>query len=106
MRPTRDRSHSSSSRSRPLRCGAVVVVVLICLMLIVLIGGTLLRTGLVQRRQLRMEERKLQAEWLAESGLERAAARLAEDPAYRGETRKILAADLGGPWSGTVIITA
>jgi Tfp pilus assembly protein PilX len=84
--------------------GAVAVVVLMCLMLIALIGGTLLRTGLVQRRRLQMEEGKLQAEWLVESGLERAVARLAEEPAYRGETWRVLAADLGGRLSGTVTI--
>ena len=51
-----------------------------------------------------MEQRTLQAEWLAESGLERAAVRLAEAPDYRGETWQVPAADLGGPWSGTVTI--
>jgi type II secretory pathway pseudopilin PulG len=77
---------------------------LVGLVLIALIAGTLLRTGLARRRGLRMEERELQARWLAESGLERAAARLAEAPDYRGETWTIPAAELGGPWSGAVAI--
>lgn len=84
--------------------GAVAVVVLICLVLIAMIGGALLRTGLVQRRRIQGEERRLQAQWLAESGLERAGARLAGSPSYRGETWQVPAADLGGPWSGTVTI--
>jgi Tfp pilus assembly protein PilX len=101
MRPHRDRPVASPGSRRR---GAVAVVVLVCLVLIALIGGTLLRTGLVQRRRLQMEEGKLQAEWLAESGLERAAARLAAAPDYRGETWRVPAADLGGRGPGTVTI--
>ena len=100
MRPHRERP-GPSLRSRR---GAVVVVMLVALVLIALIGGTLLRTGLARRRELRMEERALQARWLAESGLERAVARLAESPDYRGETWTIPAAELGGSGSGTVAI--
>ena len=95
----------SSFRCPPRRRpGVVTVAVLIGLVLVALIGGALLRTGLVQRRQIQMEERRLQAEWLAESGLERAAARLAGAPAYCGETWEVPAADLGGPWAGLVLI--
>jgi Tfp pilus assembly protein PilX len=82
----------------------VTVAVLVCLVVAAMIGGALLRTGLVQRRRIQMEERRLQALWLAESGLERAAARLADAHDYRGETWEVPAADLGGPWPGTVTI--
>jgi Tfp pilus assembly protein PilX len=88
----------------PRRPGAVTVAVLVCLVVAAMIGGALLRTGFVQRRRIQMEERRLQALWLAESGLERAAARLADAPDYRGETWEVPAADLGGPWAGTVTI--
>ena len=51
------------------------------------------------------EERRLQAEWLAESGVARAAARVAaERDDYRGETWEITAAALGASDPGRVAI--
>ena len=43
----------------------------------------------------RSQERRLQAEWLAESGAQRAVARLARDHDYTGETWSLTARDLG-----------
>ena len=51
--------------------------------------------GLAQRELARSQERRLQAEWLAESGAERAIARLATDRDYTGETWSLSAQDLG-----------
>ena len=73
-------------------------------MVIALMAGSLIRLGLARRARIRTEERTWQAEWLAESGLERAAARLAADRDYRGETWEPSAEELGGPWSGRVLI--
>lgn len=80
------------------------MVVLVCLTLAVAIGGGLLRAGMARRGQAKGEERRLQAAWLAESGLERAASRLAEATDYRGETWDIPASDLGGRDGGTALI--
>ena len=49
---------------------------------------------LVRRSILRDEERRAQADWLAESALARASARLAVDPGYVGETWRIEPAEL------------
>ncbi|WP_406701007.1 hypothetical protein V5E97_19665 [Singulisphaera sp. Ch08] len=90
------------SRSRR---GSITVFVLVCLVAIATICGVLLRIGLTERQRIRAEERRLQAEWLVESGLERAAARIAESNGqYQGETWEIPAADLGGRDSGRVTI--
>jgi hypothetical protein len=83
----------------------ITVAVLVCLLVITLICGSLLRLVQSQRTQIHSEELRLQADWLAESGLERAAARLGEDPAYHGETWSLSADELGGPASGVVTIT-
>jgi hypothetical protein len=53
---------------------------------------------------MRAEQQRLQADWLAESGLERAAAKLAADQNYSGETWEIAAADLGSGMAGAVTI--
>lgn len=70
-----------------------------------MICGVLLRIGLAERQRLRSEERRLQAEWLVESGLERAAARIEHSQgAYQGETWDLSPAELGGRDSGRVTI--
>ena len=74
-----------------------VVAVLICLIVITLISGAVLKVGLAHRDLVRAQERRLQAEWLAESGVQRALARLAVDRDYAGETWPFSAADLGLP---------
>lgn len=91
---------------RPSRCrGSIAIVVLICLVLIASLAGALLRIGLAERQRLHAEQRRLQVEWLVESGLERAAARLAESgEAYRGETWEVAASELGGRDAGRVMI--
>jgi type II secretory pathway component PulK len=87
------------------RRGAVLLAVLVCLIVITIVCGTLLKQGLAARGQLQAEERRLQARWLAESGLERAAARLESDITYPGETWKPSPDSLGGSWPGQVTIS-
>jgi len=71
------------------RDGSVVVVVMVCLMALAMIGAASLRLSLDERRVLRADEGRLQAEWLMRSGLERAVFRLAEEGSYAGETWEI-----------------
>jgi hypothetical protein len=71
------------------------VAVLVCLVVVTLVSGVLLRIGLAHRDQVRSQEHRLQAEWLAQSGLDRALARIAADPNYPGETWKLTHRDLG-----------
>ena len=89
---------------RPERRGSAIVAVVVCLVAITTICGALLRVGLEERRILRGEEHRLQAEWLAESGMARAVARLAESDDYDGETWEIPANALGGASPGLVKI--
>jgi Tfp pilus assembly protein PilX len=86
------------------RRGGILVLALICLVLAAALIGTVLRQVQLQRRQIAQHDRRLQAEWLAESGLERAAARLRADPAYAGETWSVPASELGGTDAGEVIV--
>jgi Tfp pilus assembly protein PilX len=75
--------------------GLTVVAVLVCLIIITLVSGSVLKIGLAQRELARAQERRLQAEWLAESGAQRALARFAADSTYTGETWSVSADDLG-----------
>ncbi|MBX6314323.1 MAG: hypothetical protein IRY99_15630 [Isosphaeraceae bacterium] len=94
---------SMGQRARRRR-GALAIVVVICLVLVAMFCATLFRVSLARREQVRGEEYRLQAAWLAESGLERAAARLAESPAYPGETWRIAPDELGGQGAAVVAI--
>jgi Tfp pilus assembly protein PilV len=84
------------NRSKPRR-GITIVAVLVCLFVIVMLGAALLKMALAERNSNRDQERRLQTEWLVESGLERARARIAADRSYAGEKWSIGAADLGLP---------
>ena len=86
------------------RHGLISVVVLVTLLVIGIIGVGLLRVALARRGEVRVEERKLQAEWLVTAALDRATARLAGSPTYEGETWDIPAADLGGRGSAHVVV--
>jgi hypothetical protein len=85
-----------AGRTRRPRRGLAVVAVLVCLIILTLIGATLLKLGLVRRQINRDFELRLQAEWLVESGVNRALARAAKSD-YKGETWRLTAADLGLP---------
>jgi Tfp pilus assembly protein PilV len=77
------------------RRGVALLVLLVSLAVAAAISVSVLRLAALQRRSLEIHQWQAQAEWLAESGLERAAARLAADPAYPGETWTIPAEALG-----------
>src|SRR5262249_57946399 len=66
------------------RRGAVAVAVIVCLLVLMMIGGTLLRTSLTERRLIEDQERRLPAEWVAQAGLGSAPGRAS---ASRGHTR-------------------
>jgi hypothetical protein len=98
-----DQVRSRSRKSRPDR-GLITVAVLVCLVVITMIGVGLLRVVGAQRTTIHNDEHALQSEWLAESGLERAAGRLAAEAGYPGETWSIPADVLGGASAGVVSI--
>jgi Tfp pilus assembly protein PilX len=86
------------------RRGAFAVLVLVSLLVVGMLVASLLKMALLQDRQLGYEQFRLQAIWLAESGMERAVSRSSTDPAYAGETWRIEPDQLGGAAAATVII--
>jgi Tfp pilus assembly protein PilV len=90
---------------RRRRRGLTAVAVLVCLIIITMISGAVLKVGLARRQELRAQEHRLQAEWLAEAGIRRGLARSAADPAYTSETWEVAAQELDSPDSALVTIT-
>jgi type II secretory pathway component PulK len=80
----------------PRRRGVVLLAVIVLVGVASLVAVSILKLAAARRETLRGELRQLQSDWLAESGLERAAARLAADPRYPGETWILDPETLGG----------
>jgi hypothetical protein len=79
------------------------VVVLVCLLIAGMVLGSLLKLAMLQDRQSARDGWRVQAGRLAESGLSRAASRLAADPNYAGEKWQIHPDQLGGQSAFVVI---
>lgn len=76
----------SSLTNQSHRRGAALIAALICVLLVSLMSTVLVKTALVQRDQLERDSWQLQADWLAQSALDRSLARLAADAGYTGES--------------------
>lgn len=68
------------------RRGAALVMAMVALLVVTLMSAALVQSLVTGQRQSRRYCDELQAQWLAEAGLERAVVRLARDAQYRGET--------------------
>ncbi len=89
------------AHARSRRSGLTIIAVMLTLSVLVILGSVVLRATALRRGVARGLEHRMQAQWLAESALERARARLAADPAYKGETWTLTPADLGRPATNT-----
>jgi len=73
-----------------------LIVILVCFTVAAAIFALVARQAIVARRAAEKQFWIAQAQWVAEASLERAAARLAADASYAGETWTIPAAELSG----------
>jgi len=89
---------------RAQRRGLAIIPAMVCLLLVTLLCGVMLSQAHTRRGVISQEERRMQAEWLAESALARASARLTADRGYRGETWDVPAGALDGTDAGSVTI--
>jgi hypothetical protein len=86
------------------RTGTLVFAVLVCLLVVTLIAGALTKTIVRHNRVLRLQHHRLQADWLADSAIDRAAGWLHRNPNYEGETWRISPEEAGGSFEGIVVI--
>ncbi len=85
--------------SRP---GSTLVAVLAAMTVVLLLLGGMLKIGLIGRRQLLKELDARQAECLLEAAADRAAQRLAADPAWSGDARTVAADQITGVGAASV----
>jgi len=97
------RGFGSRCRHRSRR-GAVLVVALVCVAIATVVFVSIVKMAGTERKATQTEARRLQAVWLAESALQRAAWKLASDDAYSGETWTVAAEQLAGTDAGLVEI--
>jgi Tfp pilus assembly protein PilX len=76
----------------------------VCLLVVSLVVAGALRALATDQRQLRTRRDRLQAELLAESGIERAAAAVRASKEYAGESWRIAADELRGASDGLVLV--
>lgn len=87
------RCASVAAQARERR-GAILIYAMVAMLLATMIGGALVKTALARRQLARREQMRMQAEWLAESALNRAAAKLRNDADYTGENWNIPKSEL------------
>jgi type II secretory pathway component PulK len=95
-------------RAARQRRGAVLLMALVCVTLLILFGASLVKLALMERNLLQSQQQTSQARRLAEAGFERAAARLATDRDYQGETWSLSGdeAVAGRPAAVTIRVSA
>ena len=86
------------------RRGAILVVIVVCFVVAATLFVLLARSAISLRQADETHYWSLQAQWLGEAALERAAARLATDAKYDGETWTVPGKELAGNQGGTVRI--
>ena len=95
---------SIEQRSKRTQGGFVLALVLVCLTVIVLALTAMLGRMSQGHRRAVQREQYIQANWLAESAFERAAAQLRRDSTYRGERWRIESDQLAGRGAADVVI--
>ena len=88
------------------RRGTVLIVVLVCLAVASVLFVVLAKQATLEHRVAQTRQWAVQAQWLAEAGVERAVARLAANAAYTGETWNVSAEELAGRNGAVVRIRA
>lgn len=86
------------------RRGIALLMTIAAMVFVSAIGAVLLGLARSRLLDLRREESAIQAEFLAEAALDRAAAKLQADPSYTGEIWKISAKEMGGREAAQVVI--
>ena len=91
--PNSRRRPRGRNRHSQKRRGAILVLAIVCVAITMSIMALLVRFAFMHHGAQKSQHRAAQANWLVESAIDRAAARLAIDPSYTGETWKIPAED-------------
>jgi len=75
----------------PQRRASALIMIVVCLALLAVMMTAVVRQGVAQKHYLDQRERRAQAHWLAQAGIEHAAAQLLANPRqYTGEMLTII----------------
>lgn len=96
-------NHPFASRRIPTP-GFALALVLICLTVVTLSLTAMISRVSQGRRQVIQRQRLVQAQWLAESAIDRAVAQWQRDPAYRGETWQLASEVIGNRGSAQAAV--
>jgi hypothetical protein len=96
MKPISSNSTSGCRCPAPHRRGAVLAAALVEFVVASAILFAVLQNVVRHHRQLMTGRQQIQAQWLAQAGIDRAIAQLRKSPDYRGETWRIPPDELDG----------
>jgi len=101
--PLKNRREVRSAR-RQRRSGSLLIPVMAVLTLLMMLLGVWLKNLAMGRQEIRQQQHQVQADYLVQSAVNRATARLHADAAYAGETWQIEPQALSGNDPVSVII--
>lgn len=87
------------------RSGTILVFAMIALLVVSMIGAAMLSMAVASMRQIQREHQQLQADWLLDSGCQRALTRLRLQADYTGEDWKVSAEQAQTSFNALVRIT-
>ncbi len=87
-----------------VRTGIALPLILVCLVVVMLLAAAVTQAVVIYARQASMLQHQQQAQWLADSGLQRALHRVRADRQYGGEQWRLPASILGGTEDAVVAI--
>jgi len=102
-RRPKDRPATRSAQRAP-RTGSILIAVLAVLTLIMMLLGVWLKNLAMGRQEIRQQQHSVQADYLVQSAVNRAKARLHADQAYAGENWQIEPGALAGKEPASVSI--
>jgi len=82
-----------------------LIVAIVCVSIAVAVMYGITQLAVQAHREVGLQQRQAQADWIAESAADRAAARLAADAGYSGEEWLLSAGEIGGPYDAKVRIS-
>ena len=97
-------SYSNELHRQSAKCGSALICAMVTLLVVAAFTSTILRSTLMTRQRMKMTIQARQAEWLLQSGLERANHELRQSDSYEGEVWHLAPHDITGSHPGKIEI--
>ena len=97
--------HCRTQQQPHRRRGALLIIAMVVLIVVSTVSASIIQSSLTRHRQAKRHQNQMQAEWLAEAGLQRALFQLGKNKGYTGETWSVPQQAIITPAEAVVTIT-